>query len=140
MEVGAHVRVKQNSPIRCLDYYTSDGVFDRSSWAKDYNKWYKAQPSNKATAKQLMAVWRKQKLDEKREFLRQAKLVPCADCGQTHPPYVMDFDHARGAKVGKMSELIGRSWKTFLDEFEKCDVVCANCHKTRTWKRSHPCE
>lgn len=63
------------------------------------------------------------------------KSVPCADCGNRYPPCVMDFDHrdprrklhsvANLAKLGSEEKL--------LSEVEGCDVVCANCHRIRTY-------
>lgn len=67
------------------------------------------------------------------EMVRDAKDRPCQDCGQTYPYYVMDFDHQRDKKF-----LVGRMvWSTtsmekVREEIEKCDIVCANCHRERT--------
>jgi hypothetical protein len=63
--------------------------------------------------------------------------TPCMDCGQRYPHYVMDFDHVRGEKVANVANLVHRNmtlqiWK----EIEKCDLVCANCHRCRTFNRS----
>jgi hypothetical protein len=72
---------------------------------------------------------------ELREFLSQAKSVPCTDCRQEYPPYVMDFDHREpGEKEFQPHKLpqLG-SMKKLLAEIAKCDVVCANCHRERTF-------
>jgi len=59
---------------------------------------------------------------------------PCQDCGQTDP-VVLEFDH-RGDKLFDIGAgLISRKWKSVLQEMEKCDVVCANCHRRRTARR-----
>jgi hypothetical protein len=68
-------------------------------------------------------------------LLIQAKNVPCADCGERYPPYVMDFDHVRGVKKDIVSRLVGGSTEALLEEIAKCDVVCANCHRERTYGR-----
>lgn len=64
---------------------------------------------------------------------------PCADCGHTHHFSCMEFDHQkhRGAKREAISVLVNNmaSLKTLMAEIEKCDLVCANCHRVRTWKR-----
>ena len=68
-----------------------------------------------------------------RELLRVAKDRPCADCGQRFPPYVMDFDHRDPtSKRFRVSEMGSRNLAVFKTECEKCDVVCANCHRIRT--------
>jgi hypothetical protein len=68
------------------------------------------------------------------QMVRKAKSVPCADCGETYPYYVMDFDHVRGTKVGEVSRLMQRrvSLDQLRKEIKKCDVVCSNCHRERT--------
>lgn len=61
---------------------------------------------------------------------------PCMDCGNRFPPYVMDFDHVRGKKISSVSEMCNnRPVATILTEIEKCDLVCANCHRIRTHNR-----
>lgn len=68
---------------------------------------------------------------------------PCSDCGQKYPFFVMEFDHVpgRGKKTIDISLALQRRWKLerLLKEIEKCDVVCSNCHRIRTFsKRSKP--
>lgn len=62
---------------------------------------------------------------------------PCADCGQKYPYYVMDFDHRdKEQKVADVSKLLRvKGTVAVFDEIEKCDVVCANCHRMRTHRR-----
>jgi hypothetical protein len=65
------------------------------------------------------------------------KAAPCMDCGACFPPTAMDFDHVRGVKVATISYLISkkRPWSMVLQEIDKCDLVCANCHRIRTNSR-----
>jgi len=49
----------------------------------------------------------------------------------------MQWDHLPGTvKLGEISSKI-RTWSTKLifDELAKCELVCANCHAIRTYKR-----
>ena len=46
----------------------------------------------------------------------------------------MEFDHVRGRKLFNLSTG-SPSWVQFETELKKCDVVCGNCHNTRTYKR-----
>ena len=73
-----------------------------------------------------------------REHLQQVKSVPCMDCGKIYPYYVMDFDHRPGeVKVIDPSRLPNYgSWKKVLAEIAKCDVVCSNCPRIRTYERN----
>src|SRR5436305_1960059 len=72
------------------------------------------------------------------EFVNGIKNIPCSDCNVLYPPYVMDFDH-RGdeKKIDSIARLIrdGRSKEKLQAEIEKCDLVCANCHRIRTYRR-----
>lgn len=48
----------------------------------------------------------------------------------------MDFDHVRGLKEGEISQLVYTAGEERLrSELDKCDVVCANCHRIRTSTR-----
>ena len=72
-----------------------------------------------------------------RRFLEQKKDVPCKDCGGRFPACAMDFDHVHGQKSFGVG--LGRTTakNVVLAEIAKCEVVCANCHRIRTWNRSH---
>jgi len=71
------------------------------------------------------------------KFIRESKdNKPCSDCKREFRYYVLDFDH-----VGEKSFLIstaakaGVSLERIAAEIAKCDIVCANCHRERTFKR-----
>lgn len=72
----------------------------------------------------------------KQEFKKRLAKIKedagCFDCGiKNH--IVLDFDHIRDKKYN-VSRMIhdGFSWKAISKEIEKCQVVCANCHRIRT--------
>lgn len=72
------------------------------------------------------------------EFVNALKDKPCSDCHVKYPPYVMDFDHLeKTIKVNSIARFIreGRSKESIKLEMEKCELVCANCHRMRTYKR-----
>lgn len=72
----------------------------------------------------------------RRELVRQLKAGPCIDCGNSYPHYVMEFDHARGEKIGTIAALASKvSLARLVAEIEKCDLLCANCHRIRTYVR-----
>lgn len=70
-----------------------------------------------------------------RSLVRKLKDVPCADCGQRYPYWVMEFDHVRGIKLFDISTHLYLGATRILEEIAKCDVVCSNCHATRTYHR-----
>lgn len=59
---------------------------------------------------------------------------PCVDCGETDI-LVLEFDHLRD-KEANVANLMRSGWKRVQREIEKCEVVCANCHRRRTAKRT----
>jgi hypothetical protein len=102
---------------------------------RSYNQeWYK---NNKQGHRQR-CVDNKKRYDAKvLDLLNGLKNVPCADCSRRYRPYIMDFDHVRGTKLGNISDMAKNqvSKQRLLDEVAKCDVVCSNCHRERTHKR-----
>lgn len=59
----------------------------------------------------------------------------CADCNVSYPYYVMDFDHLN-EKKWEINKLINTgNAKRLKEEIKKCEIVCANCHRTRTHQR-----
>lgn len=77
--------------------------------------------------------------DKIRQLMIEAKSRPCMDCNITYPFYVMDFDHRPGTfKKFSPAQLVNcGSIRLTLVEIAKCDVVCANCHRIRTWNRNN---
>jgi len=59
---------------------------------------------------------------------------PCVDCGETDS-VVLNFDHLRDKQFNIGQELCRHKWSSILAEIEKCEVVCANCHRRRTGSR-----
>lgn len=76
--------------------------------------------------------------ERRRAFVEEFKLgKPCLDCGVEYPPPVMEFDHVRGEKEFGLAEACTRNVKMSVlrTEVEKCDLVCANCHRIRHIER-----
>ena len=72
-----------------------------------------------------------------RAFVNQAKDgVPCMDCGGIFPSYVMDFDHIDPSKkkLGIAQINYFSSLEELKEEIKKCELVCANCHRIRTYE------
>lgn len=64
--------------------------------------------------------------------------IGCADCGEIYPVFVMHWDHIPGfEKVAEISTMLGhRTREAILEELQKCELVCANCHVMRTVARA----
>lgn len=72
---------------------------------------------------------------ERREKYRELKSsLSCIDCGNDNP-IVLEFDHLSD-KEFTISQMISHSpWEEILREIDKCEPVCANCHRIRTHNR-----
>ena len=67
-------------------------------------------------------------------FLSRYKLwMGCIDCGYKKHSSALDFDHVRGTK--KKNVCASKSIAQAKEEIRKCDIVCANCHRIRTYNR-----
>lgn len=67
----------------------------------------------------------------------EAKASGCADCGEMDP-IVLEFHHRDPAeKKFNVASARGKSVPQLVSEIEKCDVVCANCHRRREWQNKH---
>jgi hypothetical protein len=78
----------------------------------------------------------KDRAKTRRAAIRAAKNKPCADCGIQYDYWIMQFDHVTGKKsfnIGYGMWKIGL--KRILEEIAKCEIVCANCHADRTYRR-----
>jgi len=93
-----------------------------------FKKWYE---QNKKVQYQRIQDRKDRIRDEVRAY-KESK--PCMDCGVSYPYFVMDFDHRDPTeKEYNLAAIIrSGSYKRIWSEIEKCDVVCANCHRLRT--------
>lgn len=95
-------------------------------------KWYAAnkplQASRVRAIKQL-----------KRLFVNALKENhPCTDCGKFYYPCQMQFDHIANDKAFNIAMSYSNvGWDKLVEEIEKCELVCANCHAIRTYLRLH---
>ena len=108
----------------------------------------KGKPKSSEHKVNLSKYWRNTKymgltVAERQKRYRQRKqgailwyklLHPCMDCGISDPR-VLDFDHVRGDKLFQVQSGKYKVMSVILAEIEKCDVVCANCHRIRTQER-----
>ena len=72
---------------------------------------------------------------ERKALLIEYKGGMCKDCGGVFPACCYDFDHLRD-KEFEIGGNLGRRIETLKIEADKCDLVCANCHRIRTQKRA----
>jgi hypothetical protein len=76
-----------------------------------------------------------EKRDEyRREFYSYLMTLSCVDCGNSDFR-VIEFDHLRDKSFNIADKVGDMPLKTLMKEIEKCEPVCANCHKIRTSER-----
>lgn len=73
----------------------------------------------------------KRRLDNRDSMYRFLSEHSCVDCGEKDI-IVLELDHANGNKSFGVADRMTLKWATLKKEIDKCEVVCANCHKRRT--------
>lgn len=111
-------------------------------------KWRHANPQKRRAAEQRWADANPEKYKEKNrrhnlkgrsiryERVNALKDGPCFDCGRTFDPVAMDFDH-KYEKIENVAQMVAglAPFEKIEAEIKKCDLVCANCHRSRTLSR-----
>lgn len=113
----------------CLDCGTTE---DKSPFIKNKNK-----------CKVCANKYHYSKIRKRRKMVNELKRnKPCLDCGKNYHPIAMDFDHIGSDKEDDITSLIERcvSQERIISEIAKCELVCANCHRIRTFIRLHGLE
>lgn len=67
--------------------------------------------------------------------LYELKMSPCYDCKHWYNPWQMQFDHLPDFKKECILKHYSRNSILFWNEIVKCQLVCANCHWNRTYRR-----
>jgi hypothetical protein len=143
-------KCSQNKNTEC--FYKSSTPRGYQTWCKDclkiYNqKRYNSDPNVKIRVTVAHKKWKKDNPDKfnqsnskshdkavqiNSEYIDAYQLThPCVDCGESDID-VLEFDHVRGIKKGRICQMKHRvSLETLQEEIEKCDIRCANCHRKR---------
>lgn len=103
---------------------------------------------NKKKAKSYLRKWEKRNKSKRRiiNARMRAKVkaiarynkhwAPCKDCKIKYPFWIMQYDHVTDDKIGDVARIAAEySITKLLTEIHKCEIVCANCHANRTYKR-----
>jgi len=73
---------------------------------------------------------KRRKLEIRKWFWEYKARLKCIKCGEDHVSTI-DFHHQIGKKEQAISKMVtdGYSIGKILTELEKCEVLCANCHR-----------
>ncbi len=137
-------RETQRKYLSNPEIYERKKIRDRVNYAlnpkaqENNKKWTKAwRAANPAKNRQLILKHRAIASDRRVLYQELKSKTPCKDCGIIYPHYVTDYDHIDPTnKRSTVSSLAGLSysWDIVQEEIAKCELVCSNCHRTRTWK------
>lgn len=110
------------------------GYANKEDQAKAARRHYE---SNKAVMKARARIAKKLQAVKMLAYVNSLKEAPCTDCGLRFHPFVMDFDHIGDDKHKNVSTMVqnGSSLQAIQKEIDKCELVCSNCHRMRTWNR-----
>ena len=81
---------------------------------------------------------REQRSNNRERYKHYKSNTPCSRCGGVFPNCVMDFDHRDPTeKKHCVAQMMGYSWGRILEEIAKCDLLCANCHRIKTYETTN---
>ncbi len=88
-------------------------------------------PKYQKIAANAQTRWR----EKRRKWLHEyKKTLSCVYCGEDNP-LVIDLDHIDpSTKKGTPAMMVtgGYKWEDVMEEIDKCQPVCANCHRIKT--------
>ena len=74
----------------------------------------------------------------RRELINKIKLNRgCFICGYNTHAAALDFNHISGSKSFSISQDTKKAMPKLLAEIDKCEVLCANCHRIHTYENRH---
>lgn len=110
-------------------------------YARDYYHRSKQNPEKVAKRKEVRDEWYKHAkqrvLEQQRIKKRERKLKAieylgglCYSCNQSFHPAVFEFHHRNpNEKDRDPSKLLSLKWERVTEELDKCELLCANCHR-----------
>ena len=102
---------------------------------RDLQEWRKANPER---IRKLYRDSDRHRRNTTKEWVDELKSKPCVDCGNEFETFVMDFDHRDPTtKSYVISFMVSKRMprEAILEEIAKCDLICANCHRKRTFQK-----
>lgn len=108
----------------------------RHSYCKPCRRSYDRETWKDGSKRKTKIETRKALRKKREEYLVSVLSGGCIDCGN-RDIRVLEFDHLRD-KVMNVTQMLvdGYSIESMAKEIEKCEIVCANCHKIRTQQRA----
>ncbi len=92
---------------------------------KSRRDWYARNPEH------AKGEVKRRKLEMRAWFAEYRSSLSCIICNENHPG-VLDFHHRDpSTKEASLANVVSSGWgkKRIIEEVEKCDVLCSNCHR-----------
>lgn len=134
--VGQEKRCSRCQLVKEIAEFHLSTANGRQAWCKACRRAYDAAYHRRTWGEERRAQKRLREQEFARWY-RDLKDAPCTDCGGRFEAAVMQWDHLPGfEKCANPSDLARKcSRRRLLEEIEKCELVCANCHALRTVRR-----
>ena len=122
---------------RPMEMFNSSASRKRSSYCKPCQSEFSREHYQKNRARYIERSRARSKRELQwrmgwlKSYLREH---PCVDCGETDI-MVLEFDHLRDKTFNVSHGIRNMSWERVLQEIQKCEVLCGNCHRLRTLRR-----
>lgn len=112
-----------------------------NKYARDHYHRVRADPKRSAQRGAKRKEWydknkptilEKQRLKKRERKLKAIEYLGglCFSCNQSYHPAVFEFHHRDPSLKDKdPSKLLSAKWERVLEELDKCDLLCANCHR-----------
>ena len=96
----------------------------RAKYAKEYGAaWYQR------NREKILERTKERKKQKRQEWWSYKAGLSCLFCGFSHPAAI-DFHHPEAKGETKVSYYVQQGqWKKAYEEADKCQVLCANCHR-----------
>lgn len=125
---------KENHSLECFakNKAKKDGL---QSQCKNCQKVYRKKhyEDNRQYYIDKAKVW---STNQKIIFYNWLQQQQCIDCGNDNFK-VLEFDHMQDKSFNISKKIASLTFDAIMKEVQKCEVVCANCHRIRTAERDN---
>ena len=92
----------------------------------------------KKESKRLSLINVFNKIKRRKYWIDRYKLIKgCSNCGYKEASCALDFDHINPkTKDFQPTSNLGCSLKRIFSELKKCQILCSNCHRIKTFGNS----
>lgn len=145
MDTKKCTKCNKELPVECFRTRRSTSKL-LISWCKDCQREYRRQHyKDNLQAYTINSKDRyTRSIDGFKKMVDELKDKPCTDCNKRFHSVAMDFDHLIPnqkkftiSKFLRRKRLTEKSVAELLAEIAKCELVCACCHRVRTYVRLH---